>query len=339
MSGTGGDGPRPSLQHPLMGARLSVLAPALARNGGVSPRCAPLVLAMLASAVARAPFGALDRLERARLARSAPAPEAPLFIIGHWRSGTTHLHNLLGRAPGLGHISPIASGLPDEILTLGRWLRPWLERALPEDRHVDRVAVTATSPQEDEIPLASLQRLSVFHAVYFPRRFRALFDRAVFFDGASPGEIARWRRAAMGFAEKIALEQGARRIVIKNPVYTARVELLRRMWPEARFVHVRRNPYEVFVSTRHYYRTLLPELALQDYRGVDLDRFVLETFTRLMDLYERQRRAVPEGALAEVSYERLRRAPLEVLADVHARLGLDGWAATRPRVEAYLRTI
>jgi hypothetical protein len=76
--------------------------------------------------------------------------------------------------PAFGHICPIASGLPDEILTLSTWFRGWLERALPEDRHVDRVAVRPDSPQEDEIPLANIQPLSVFHALYFPKHFQRL---------------------------------------------------------------------------------------------------------------------------------------------------------------------
>src|SRR5687767_13971231 len=31
----------------------------------------------------------------------ATEPEPPLFILGIWRSGTTHLHNLLARDPRL----------------------------------------------------------------------------------------------------------------------------------------------------------------------------------------------------------------------------------------------
>ncbi len=329
----------PTLRHPLMGARLTTLLRALVTTGPVARRHVGLVAVMLLSALARTPFRPVEAALRARRRHARPPPEAPLFIIGHWRTGTTHLHSLLGCSPAFGHISPIASGLPDQVLTLGTWLRPLLERALPADRHVDRVAVTPTAPQEDEIPLANLQPLSVFHAIYFPRRFQRLIDRGVFFDGANAAEIARWAALAKQFAETIALQQQARRIVIKNPVYTARIAHLCRIWPDAQFIHIRRDPYAVFASTRHYFRAILAELALQPFDHIDIDAFVLATFSRLMAAYERERRDLPADRLIEVGYERLIRAPMPVLAEIHERLALPGWDAAAPRVAGYLETL
>lgn len=329
----------PSTKHPLMGARLSVLLKAVSENGLPAGKHLPLFALMMLSAVGRSPIHLIERSKHARLAKNAPAMEAPVFVIGHWRSGTTHLHNLLGKSPAFGHISPLASGLPDEILTLGTWLAPTLEKALPEDRHVDNVAVTPDSPQEDEIPLANLQNLSVFQAVYFPKNFRKTFDRGVFFDGCSEQEIARWTKMVQHFAKKIALHQGKPLLLIKNPVYTARIKRLRAIWPKARFIHIRRNPYEVFVSTRNYYRKLLPELALQPVGHVDIDQFVLETFTRLMDIYEEERAGLGEDQLMEVGYEQLIRDPMAVLQSVHEQLSLPDWDKAEAAISAYLSSI
>lgn len=319
-----------------MGARLTTLVRALLANGPVRPAHVPLVAAMVLSATLRLPFGALDRLHLVRAARASPAPADPVFIIGHWRSGTTHLHNLMACSPAFGHITPLASGLPGEILTLGTWLRPWLELALPEDRHVDRVAIRPDSPQEDEIPLANLQPLSVFHALYFPKHFQRLVDRGVFFEGCTAAEIATWSRAARTFVAKIALHQKKPLLLIKNPVYTARLALLLTIWPDARFVHIRRNPYDVFVSTRHYYRRLLPSLALQSFEHIDIERFVLETFVRLMQRYDAESVALPDHQLCEVTYEGLCRAPLDVLGHVHEQLQLPDWHCTRAQAGRYL---
>jgi len=65
----------------------------------------------------------------------------PVFIVGVHRSGTTHLGNLLAASGQFGYVSPIAAGLPWELLTLGTWLRPPLEKTIPEDRLIDRVRV------------------------------------------------------------------------------------------------------------------------------------------------------------------------------------------------------
>lgn len=330
---------KPSTQHPLMGARMSVLLKVAATQGMVAPRHLPLFALMLLSAAGRSVVHPFERAKHRRLLKSSPSIEAPIFVIGHWRSGTTHLHNVLGKSPAFGHISPLASGLPDEILTLGTWLAPLLEKALPEDRHVDKVAVTPDSPQEDEIPLANLQNLSVFQAVYFPKRFQWAFDRGVFFDGATEADIARWSRLAKHFAEKIALHQQKPLLLIKNPVYTARIKRLRAIWPNARFIHIRRDPYEVYVSTRNYYRKLLPELALQPFDHIDIDAFVLSTFSRLMETYEEERAVLPDTHLYEMRYERLLRTPLETLGDVHEQLSIPGWDAAQPPITAYLESI
>ncbi len=329
----------PSTKHPLMGARLSVLMKAVSENGWPSNKHLPLFALMMLSAVGRSPIHLLERSKHKRLATKSVPMEAPVFVIGHWRSGTTHLHNLLGKSPAFGHISPLASGLPDEILTLGTWLAPTLEKALPEDRHVDNVAVTPDSPQEDEIPLANLQNLSVFQAVYFPKNFRETFNRGVFFDGCSELDIAQWTRLVRHFAEKIALHQNKPLLLIKNPVYTARIKRLLAIWPNARFIHIRRNPYEVFASTRNYYRKLLPELALQPFDHIDIDQFVLETFTRLMDTYEEERGDLGEGQLMEVGYDTLIRDPMAVLKSVHDQLSLPDWDRAEGAISSYLATI
>ena len=112
--------------------------------------------------------------------------------------------------------SPLASGLPDEILTLGTWLRPLLEKALPEDRHVDRVRITPDSPQEDEIPLANMQMHSIFHALYFPKQFVALAQSGIFFEDVPARDIARWQAEARRFAEKIVMHQAMVRTVFEN---------------------------------------------------------------------------------------------------------------------------
>lgn len=328
---------RAGFQHPLMGARLEVLLRLLISQRGVSARHLPLVAGMLASAIARTPFRVLDAFEARR---RRPIEEVnPLFIVGHWRSGTTHLHNLLSRSPHFGIIRPLAAGIPDEMLTLGRWLRPLLERALPSDRAVDRVAVSPDSPQEDEIPLANMGGVSIFHGLYFPRSLMRHVERGVLMDGLSDGERARWIRLERRLLTKAAIDQGTPDLLIKNVASTARVGLLREVWPRARFIFIRRSPYEVFASTRAYYRTMLAMLALQRHDRIDVDSFVLETYPRVMDRYIEDARSLATGSLAEVSYESLVADPMGELERVHRVLELPGWDVAAPRIAEYLGSL
>lgn len=42
-----------------------------------------------------------------------------------------------------------------------------------------------------------------------------------------------------------------KRLLIKSPIHTARVPLLRRLFPKAKFVYIHRDPFEVFQSAAH----------------------------------------------------------------------------------------
>lgn len=322
--------------HPLMGANAGTLLGAMTRYGGVSPRCLPHALAFLGAAGARLPATLLERFLMRGAAGSIDEESAPVFVVGHWRSGTTHLHNLLGCSPAFGIITPLASGLPWELLTLATWLRPFLERTLPEDRGVDRVAVTPESPQEDEIPLANMQRLSVFHALYFPSEFQRRFDEGVFFEGVSERDIEHWRRRALYFFRKVTRHQGGRQPLIKNPVYTARIPELLKIWPRARFIHIHRDPYVVYRSTVHYFRKLLPELALQRHEHLDVEEIVLRNYPRLLGrLYDAAQSLGPEQFM-EVRFEDLERAPVAIVESIFDRFALPERTASLDRVRAHL---
>ena len=225
-------------------------------------------------------------LEKARVARrlaAAPPMPAPVFIVGHWRSGTTHLYNVLSRSPAFGWVPPFAAGLPWDFLGIVRPIRAVLESHLPRDRLIDNIPVTPDSPQEDELPLALMSTVSYYHGLFFPSRFEDHFNRGIFFDGCDVEEIAGWQGTFSYFLRKVALIQPGRPLLLKNPVHSARIPILRAMWPDARFIHIHRNPYVVYPSTRRTFGTLLKSFALQDYGHVDLDRFVLDLYPRLMN--------------------------------------------------------
>ena len=269
--------------------------------------------------------------------RLAPL-EPPVFIVGHWRSGTTHLYNMMSKAE-FGFVPPLAAGMPWELLGLVALMRPLLERALPPDRFIDNIPVLPDSPQEDEVALANMCPVSFYHGIYFPRRFAEHFARGIFLEGCSAREVAAWQDAFRLLLEKLTIQQGRRRIVIKNPVYTARIALLHDMMPGAKFIHIHRNPYEVFVSMRNFYERLFRELALQDSAHLDVDEIILDAYPRMMERLVAERTNLPAGSLVELGYRDLVDDPMGALETIYETLDLGGFAEARPRFEAYLETV
>ena len=327
--------------HPLSGSNAATLRTVLHRHGGVSRAHLGQLAIIAGSVAARSPFTWAERLWGRRRLRRAPAMPPPVFILGHWRSGTTHLYNILSRSPRLGFVPPLATGMPWDMLLLGRWLRPVLEQMLPAERFIDRIPVKPDSPQEDEAAMANLQPVSFYHALYFPRKLRETAAHGVFFDGCSPREVERWRRRFVYFLQKLSLQQGGRRLVIKNPVYTARVAMLRDLFPDARFIHIHRNPYVVFQSMRNFYTKLLEAYALQSFDEVEaqIDELILETYPRMMDRLQRDTADLPPDRFIELGYTQLDSEPLDVVEKIFTQLRLEGFEEARPHFQEYIASV
>ncbi len=261
---------------------------------------------------------------------------APLFIVGHWRSGTTYLHNVLSLSPGFAHISPLASGLPWDVLGIVRAFQPLLKKALPADRYIDNVEVNIDSPQEDSIALANMIPLSYYHGIYFPKRFDYHFRRGVFMDNTTTKEIALWEKYLLHFLGKVSRSQGDKPVLMKNPVYSAHIPRLLKLWPDAKFIHIHRNPYVVYPSTKYFYTRLLQELALQDYENVDIPTLVLRTYPKIMNALIRDGTSLPDNQFMEIRFEALEQEPLNTLEKIHNRLEISGFGQTKSRFKRYL---
>lgn len=326
-----------SLFHPLCGSNLSTLSQLLTQNGPIAPKYLPHAAFALGFTLLRWPITTTERLLSAMSPRSPI--ESPVFIVGYWRSGTTHLHNLMGQDPAFGYISPLATGLPWDILGIVRAFEPLLEKALPEDRYVDNVAVTPTSPQEDSIALASMLPLSYYHSLYFPKRFEYHFCRGVYFEGCSEQEIDLWKQRHVQFLSKVSVHQGRKRLLMKNPVYVGHIAKLREIWPQAKFIHIYRNPYTVFQSTRHFFTKLLPELALQSHGELPIERLILESYPKLMRALEVDSALLPRDSFVEIRFEDLEQAPLRQLQKIYRTLNLPNYEQAQPRFEGYLQKL
>ncbi|HIK46372.1 MAG TPA: sulfotransferase [Leptolyngbyaceae cyanobacterium M65_K2018_010] len=327
-----------SLFHPLCGGTPPTLWQLFTDAGGIAPQRLPQAALALALALARWPFSRWEGRLTAQVL-DAPMPP-PIFIVGYWRSGTTHLHNLLSQSPAFGYITPLATGLPWDILGLVGTLEPWLEKALPRDRYVDQVAVTPTAPQEDAIPLATMGAASYYHGLYFPQRFRHHFNRGVFFAGDDGTAVAQWQDCQRLLLHKVSIQQQGKPLLVKNPVYTAQVARLCQLWPGAKFIHIYRNPYVVFPSSRHFFLRLLPELALQTYDPATLttevEDLILTSYPPMMAALEADRTTLPAHDFAEIRFEALEQDPLSTLEQLYTTLDLGDFAPVRPALATYL---
>jgi hypothetical protein len=323
--------------HPLEGMTLGDWWSLLRRHRfAIDPPHWPRALVQTAVSLSNSGY---SRIERMRFGRRAEAVrvQPPLFILGHYRSGTTHLHNLLALDPQFAAPTFFQVLNPHTFLSTERWAAPVADRMVVRRRFQDEVALGVGVPSEDEVALGTMTGLSPYMGWYFPRD-RADYDRCLTFRGVPDEDVARWGHALTTFLKKLTLRHD-RPLILKSPPHTARIRLLLGLFPDARFVHIHRDPFQVFRSTRHMIRSVQPVFRLQGCPPQDGDDTILGVYTEMYDAYFEQRGMIPGGRLCDVGYEDLERDPIRVVGSIYGSLGLAGFEDLRPRLETYLGSI
>jgi hypothetical protein len=141
----------------------------------------------------------------------------------------------------------------------------------------------------------------------------------------------------MWFYRRLMLKHG-KPLVMKSPANAARLKLLTKLFPDARFIYMARNPLDVFPSTVKLWRALYSTQGLHNPPYLDgwLDDYVLDMFVRLTERYEADRHLIPADRLIELRYEDLVKDPLATMADIYRRLEIGDFAKADAPMRAYL---
>jgi omega-hydroxy-beta-dihydromenaquinone-9 sulfotransferase len=327
---------RRPLLHPLAGARPAALIRILSRHGGFSSRRAGQVAIMFACALARWPLCMIEQWRVARRVEAVTFDPPPVFIIGHWRSGTTFLHNLMSKDPAfcfptiLDALRPY-DFYPSLLEPISRWV---LLRFLPTRRPMDDIPLSPGLPQEDEIALATMGAPSLLNCFYFPRRVSQVFAKEVLFEGANSVTLESWSSALRYYAAKLAALNPGRRLLLKNPAHSVRIRQLRALFPGAKFIHIRRHPFAVFQSTRRLYHGLLPLTALQDYEPHDIDEHIVSSYPQVMNRLLDGLAELPSDVSTTVSYEDLVEDPAGIVERIYRELKLGEFDRVKRSISA-----
>jgi hypothetical protein len=260
----------------------------------------------------------------------------PLFIIGHWRSGTTHLHNLFSQDPALGWVSMYQAIAPDCSLIGGRWLRRVLAWLVPLQRPMDNMIWPIDAPQEEEVALGKICAWSFYTQVTFPRHAREFFERHVLLEDATAHVVGELRARYLRILQIATLHTGGSRLVLKNPVNTARIRLLLTLFPDAKFIHIHRSPYEVFASTRNLYHRITELTTLQKLDMRNSTETVFALYEGMMRRFLADRPLIPPGNFAEVRFSDLERDPIGEMRRLYDELVLPGFEVTEPALRRHI---
>jgi omega-hydroxy-beta-dihydromenaquinone-9 sulfotransferase len=261
----------------------------------------------------------------------------PLFILGHWRSGTTLLHNLLALDDRFAYPNLYQAFFPHTFLCTEDARTNLVRTLVPQTRSFDNVAQGLQMPNEDEFATCTASLRSPYMAWAFPQN-QEHYERFLTFRDASAVDVARWKDELVMFLKKLTLRHD-RPMLLKSPPHTCRIKLLLELFPEARFLHISRNPYTVFQSTKHLNRALTQSLRFQRPGADDPDEAVLRRYQLMYDAYFEERDLIPADRLYELAFEDLENDPVGQIRGAYEQLGLADFDAVLPRLEEYVGSL
>lgn len=257
----------------------------------------------------------------------------PIFIIGHWRSGTTFMHELLVCDDHFAYPTTYECFTPFHFL-VSSWYWPkvtaWM---MPKQRPQDNMAMGYDRPQEDEFALVAMGAPTPYARMAFPNHpppYLEFFNM----EGVDQRDLRRFKNAMLYFVRALTLRK-KKQLVMKSPPHTGRIKLLSEMFPGAKFIHMVRDPYALFPSTQRTWDSLDRAQGLQ-FRRDDVDEMILECFERMYDGFERQRNEIDPAAVCDVHYEDLARDPVGVVEMVYDKLNLGDFEAVREKLEKFV---
>lgn len=270
----------------------------------------------------------------AREVARTPVRHAPLFILGHWRAGTTLLHELLIADPTHSFPDYYECFAPDHFLLTGHWFPRWLWWMMPSRRPMDDVRIGWDRPQEDEFAACMLGLHTPYRRIAFPNSHPG--PNRYDLEDLPPAKQREWRRRFGTLIRELNYAHPGGRLILKSPPHTARIPHLLKLFPDARFVYIARDPYVLYPSTLRMWKTLYATHGLQRPTFAGLDELVLSTFEQIDAAYVNARPLVASNRLIELRYEDLVRDPLGLLEAVYERLGLGDFDRARPHAEKHL---
>ncbi len=262
--------------------------------------------------------------------------QAPVFILGHWRSGTTFLHNILSCDERFGCCTTYQTVFPHLMLWGQPFFKWWVDRVMPARRPTDAMELGSDLPQEEEFALSNMTPHAYYHFWIFPRRMTELRDKYLLMNTITEPEREEFKRALDRLIRISLRNTGRSRYLSKNPPHTGRIRTLLEMYPDAKFIYLMRNPYTVYESTTSFFNNMMPSICWQTIPREELQWEILKTYTALHEKYEAEKGLIPAGNLIEMRFEEVEAAPLETAEQIYRTLSLGGFEEARPAMERHL---
>ncbi len=323
--------------EPLAGSTLTNLLRLLAENRfHVSPIGIPRITYSLFLSSIQSPLNILEKRYYNKYIKQQNVDKHPIFILGHWRTGSTYLHNVLSQDRQFAYPTTLQTVIPALFLKYGELFRPIVEASLPPTRPQDDVAMGADLPQEEEYAIGNLSPFSYYNGWCFPKNME-YYNNFVDLKDMKSSMIKEFKQVYLDYLKKVSFSHGHKQLVLKNPSNTSRIKFLLDIFPNAKFVHIVRNPYHVYLSMK---RNIEKEMVLYTVQNPPswevFEKSMVNMYRRMFKQYFAEQKLIPKGNLVEIRYEKFIENPVKQMEIIYRGLRIDGFDKSKAIFEKYV---
>lgn len=277
-------------------------------------------------------------IERSRLKKleKKPLEVDPFFIIGHWRCGTTFVHNVFACDEHFGYNTTYQTVFPNQMLFGQPFFKKCLSMLMPHSRPADNLELDVDLPQEEEFALSNMMPYSYYNFWYLPKHMMEYCERFLLFNTITEEERRVFKETFLKLIKISLWNTKGVQFLSKNPPHTGRIKTLLEMFPNAKFLYLKRNPYTVLESTRNFFSNTILPLKLHDIANDELEQNIIEIFKRLYYKYENEKNLIPANHLMEIKFEDFETDPFGMAEDIYKQLDLPGFAESKDNIQKYL---
>lgn len=259
----------------------------------------------------------------------------PIFILGHWRSGTTFLHNILSQDPNAAFVTTYQTVFP-YFLASKRFFQPLMQATMPDRRPSDNMTLASHLPQEEEFALCNINPHSYYNFFYFPKKYGTYYNANIRGQQLTTKQTRKLQSDYTALLKKARINSKGDRLVIKNPVNTGRISFLNKIFPHCKFIHIYRNPFIVYLSTKRFFFNLMPMLWYHEVSRDEIESLIIDIYARLYEDYFDKIDQIEPSRKIEICFEEFEKDPLTSVKNIYDRLEINGFEQALPHFERYL---
>jgi omega-hydroxy-beta-dihydromenaquinone-9 sulfotransferase len=284
------------------------------------------------------PFHWLELFLFKRKIESYKLKHDPIIILGYWRSGTTYLQRLLCINPEIAYLTQYEAFLPLGSAIHSKLFKPllnWAFRILKIKHPSHGVFMDMNFPSEEDIALisASYSNTPMWSHIY-SNRADYYFQKLLISEEGSE-DFFSFRKMYQYLLKKLSYLNNGRQLVLKSPSNTTKIPEILSIFPNAKFVYIKRNINDVYFSNikllsnnRHQW--------LQVMKQHEMTEFFISSYPRVISHYNKTKSIIPAQNLVEIEFEKLCENPKNILREIVSKFNIRHFEKYEMRVNQFL---